>query len=256
MLRLRLPSFSTKVKLALIVSSCAGALTVTVALAGRGAHEPPSSPQPAQRIGIIPYTIKQRQTFYPSGGGRAFLRAVKERRQRSDGSFILIHTYYRPDGTVEKTETGLGYAGRGVYRVDEENRRLEFVAGLPNDPLPATEDEVRSDPGFIRADTVSGQPTLVTRHPREPEATKYKEVHRAPALQYFEIKTASASPRGEEVTEPVQLDLDEPEAGQFLRLAGYARSYASYEEKIRQAEERGEAERAEVLRRYLARARN
>lgn len=239
-----------------LATVCLAAVAVSRAAAGGAASLAPehaASSVPAQRAAFVPYTLVQRRTYAPAGG-QPFLRAEMTRLQRSDGVFAVTHTYYRPDGSTEVTETGIGFAGVGVFRADERGGKLEFLAPLDEEGAAATEDELKADPAFVREDALLGQRVLVARQGDE-EAARYRESWRAPALRNFELKAVVASPRGTEVTEPVELRLGEPDDALPRRLAHLPRSFARFEERVSEAERRGKTELAERMRRRLERAR-
>lgn len=239
--------------IALVALAClVPALATAAALMARPAPAPlfPGLNSPP----VAAYTIEQRQTIQPAGGGQSFLRAVKERQQRSDGTFAIQHTYYLPDGTVEAEETGVGHVAVGMFRFDRGRSVLEFLAGIGDEP--ASDGDVRSDPGFQREEALMGQRALVLHYAKADGATSYRETYRAPDLNYFELKSVSVTPRGEDRLEPTRIDLGEPAPELFSRLARYPKSFARYEESLREAERRGDTERAAAMRRRLARARN
>lgn len=243
--------FNPKAAVALAACLCA-ALLAAVALPARVSPEPLF---PGPSAGVAPYTVEQRQTYAPADG-QPFLRAVKERRQSTNGTFVVAHTYYRPDGTIEAEEFGVGHVGVGSFRVDERRRVLEFVGGVSDADAPSTEAELSAEPDFERFEDVMGQRTVVTRAPKEPDAASYREVYRAPSLGFFELKAVTVTPNGTEVLEPARVDLGEPDLGRLNRVSHYPKSFAAFEERIRAAERKGEPEKAEALRRRLARARN
>ncbi|HEY0097928.1 MAG TPA: hypothetical protein VGB76_03140 [Pyrinomonadaceae bacterium] len=236
---------------ALAVNSEPGSAAVNT---GAAAPADAGSSHTQGRGSFAAYTLEQRQTFTPQGG-EPFVNAKKERYQRSDGVFLLVHTYYRPDGSVITVETGLGYLGSGAYRVDEKNNLLEFVAVQDSDAPTATEEQLRADPGFEQEETLAGQRTLVARYSEKGAAANYRQVYRAPELQNLALKTVIVSPRGEEIIEPVRLDPGEPPATLFDKALRYRKSYARYEERIRQTEQKGDVERASMMRKHLARVR-
>lgn len=203
---------------------------------------------------ITPFTMKQRQVHVPTEGGAEILRTTKEHYQRSDGVSKLVRTFYNPDGSISHSEEVFGISGVGFYGVDAEKKQLVFLQPLDDATISVTEDAVRGDAGFDREETIKGQRTLVTRQPSV-DATSYKEIYRATELRNLIIKTKTVSGKGEELTEPTEITVGEPDAKLFAPLEQYEVSYEAAEERIRQAEGTGRLDRAALLREKLQKAR-
>ncbi len=66
------------------------------------------------------------QTFTGTDG-KSWLNAVKVRNQKADGAWKEVTTYYKPDGTVLSVNKRYSIYGRGVFEVNEQQKKLLFV---------------------------------------------------------------------------------------------------------------------------------
>jgi hypothetical protein len=212
----------------------------------------------------LAYTVKRAQGEHPSvgfymastqvftpAGGQPSLHATIERHQKSDGSFKSVTTYYKPDGTVRRVDTGFGQTGRGVFQVDEKKRSLNFISPMRDSAHVLTEAMMRQDPHVVRDETVSGYKTIVVRLPDSDGSGGYTELYGAPALQGEIIKSVSVSESGVTVIEPTKIVTGEPDAAVFAAVPAYPVNYDQFEEKIKSLEEAGNLKAAEEMRRRL-----
>ena len=220
-----------------------GAMTAALAYSINHRH----SPKPPSG-----FTMIQRQTFTPAEGGKPVLKADIQRYQKSDGSWVLMHTYYLPDGTFDKADKGFGQLGRGVFRVDENSKALSFLSPMAADqPIfsaDAFTEHMRKNTRFSREEMVLGYKTLVLHSPGEEGA--YDEIYYAPELQGMIIKNVFAYPFGVEVIEPTSIALGEPPDSLFAK-PDYPVDYRHFEKKIEATEKAGNREVAEQLRQQL-----
>lgn len=190
------------------------------------------------------------QVFTPVGGGQPSLHATIERYQKADGSFKLVTTYNKPDGTVKRVDTGFGQTGRGVFQVDEKNRSLNFISPMRGAAPVLTEAMMRQDPNAVGDKTVSGYKTIVVRIP-DSDGSGYTELYQAPALQGTVIKSVFVSEAGVTVIEPTKIVTGEPDAAVFEATPAYPVNYDQFEKKIKSLEEAGNLRPAEEMRRLL-----
>ncbi len=203
----------------------------------------------------VGFYMASTQVFTPSGG-QPSLHATIERYQKADGSFKSVTTYYKPDGTVTRVDTGFGQVGRGVFQVDEKKQSLNFLSPMRDSAHVRTEAMMRQDPHVVRDETVAGYKTIVVRLPDSDGSGGYTELYEAPALQGVDIKMVFVSESGVTVIEPTKIVRGEPDAAVFEATPAYPVNYDLFEEKIKSAEEKGNSKAAEEMRRLLQRLKN
>ncbi len=201
----------------------------------------------------VGFYMASTQVFTPAGSGQPSLHATIERYQKADGSFKLVTTYYKPDGTVRRVDTCFGQAGRGVFQVDEKKRSLNFLSPMRDGAHVLTEAMMRQDPHVVRDETVLGYKTIVVRLPDSDGSGAYTELYGAPALQGQIIKSVDVSESGVTVIEPTKIVRGEPDAAVFEATPAYPVNYDLFEEKIKSVEEAGHSKAAEEMRRQLQR---
>jgi hypothetical protein len=196
----------------------------------------PSTTQTQQSAEIRALTITQRQTFTPVGGGASVLRATRTRYQRSNGTFASVVVLYNENGTVSSTQTTVGAAGRGLFRVNEGTRRLVMLSRLPGseEQRVPSETTLREDARFAREDTVLNYRTIVLRTSGDNEQS-FTEFHYAPQLGGALVKVVSASSEGQEVTEPTQIVPGEPDFTLFQAMLNYPVEEARPDERSRRS---------------------
>ena len=194
------------------------------------------------------FTMISRQVHTPADGAPVLVADI-ERYQKSDGSWRLTTTYYNPDGTIRKVDTGFGQLGRGVFQVNEKATRLNFISPMSPQAHVVSASDMRQDPNFVREDSVLGYETIVARQSEEDGA--YAEVYRAPALQGMPIKIVFSSGAGTMVIEPTSIALGEPSETVFTEMPDYQVNYVNFENKIQAMEESGKHETAKQMRQEL-----
>ncbi len=211
--------FSKTFKTLLMVVFILGLLTVGLAYTIRYARKP-SAP--------VGFKMTSTQTYTPTGG-KARVTATVERFQKADGTFKSVYTYYNPDGSVQRTNSSFGQAGRGVFRVDEKSKTSTFLSPMPAKKPIFTEDILRSDPNFVREEIVLGYKTFVSRLPDD-DSSDYTELYRAIDFQGLAIKMVDVSSGGTNVLEPTKIEIGEPDA-KIFEAPDYPINYEEYKQK-------------------------
>lgn len=197
------------------------------------------------------FTMTSEQTFTGTDG-KSWLNAIKVRFQKADGAWKEVTTYYKPDGSVLAVNKRYSIYGRGVFEVNEQQKKLLFVGPRLHEVHVFSEAEARKDSDFVREDSVLGYKTLVTRVPDSEGSSDYTEFHRAPDLNGVYLKTVFASSEGySTVIEATKIELGEPAASEFADLPNYPVGYDFYETKIQIMESRGNHDLAEQMRQLL-----
>jgi hypothetical protein len=147
------------------------------------------------------------------------------------------------DGKVIRQGVTFGLPGRGIFQVDKENNRLNFLSPMAVLRPLVTESGLRSDPRFVREDNVLGYRTYVLKHEQKSEESV--EIHYAVDLQGLPIKHTFVSNKTIEVLEPTMIYLSEPEDSIFGTMPDLPVNYEFYEKDkqlMEQAEQSGIAE--------------
>jgi hypothetical protein len=190
-----------------------------------------------------------------SAEGQSRLLHTTTRYQRSDGIYKFVRTYPARAGDGGRALTYFGYAGLGLFYLDEARDRLIFITPQSDEQSEDLEAALRADPLFDREEDVRGQRVLVLRTHGEDSAI-HKEEYRAPALGGIIVKSVESSPRGREVWEPTSIELGEPTASLFAGFERYAPDYTRYERKIQRMErDPQQAAAARIMRQLLRRMR-
>lgn len=199
---------------------------------------------------LVGFTMTMTQTFISADGQRT-LNTTRVRYQRADTTWKEATTYYNPDGTILSVNKSYSLNGRGVFAVDEQNKKLLFIGPRLHQVHEFSEAEARKEPDFVREDSVLGYKTLVTRIP-DTEGSGYSEFYRAPALNGAYLKTVFVSGEGySTVFEATKIELGEPAASEFAEVPNYPFNYEGYEKKIGIQEKRGNRELADQMRQAL-----
>ena len=147
------------------------------------------------------FTLTITNRAYPVNGS-PFISGTTVRYQKADGSWKKITTL--PDGRMN---VGYGQPDRGVFEVDEKDRKLIYVG--PTSGTMPNEDQLRADPKFVGEKTLSGYRTLHL-HFAEPGG-QYTDSYFCPDLQGYPIKTVTVSSSGSRtVWEATQVIPGEP----------------------------------------------
>jgi hypothetical protein len=198
----------------------------------------------------VGFTMRSKQSFTPTGGGKPRLDAFKVRYQSSDGGWKEETTYYNTDGTVKRDDSSFGQVGRGVFQIDKEKGVLIFLPPMEVQALSTPSPNPHDDPHFVGEDSVLGYYTYVFHFPDD-DGQGYVESYYAPRLQNFPIKTAFVSKLGVEVIEPIDIVLREPDASVFASLPNWPVSYDHFQDKIKALEDAGKGPMADEMRRAL-----
>ena len=238
-----------------VLTAIVGSLTVWSALARpqgledaalSTAHttqaQPVASPPFDQAARHTAFTISWERTE-TSADGRSRLLRTTTRYQRADGLYKLVQTYPAREDTAARVETYYGYVALGLFRLDEAQGRLVFVAPQSDEGSEDVEAALRSDPRFDREEDVRGQRALVMRTRGADEADYTEEFH-APALGGLLVRRVEYSPVRREVWEPTSVDLGDPSASLFTDIDRYRPDYTHYEREIQKTQRDPQQRRA------------
>jgi hypothetical protein len=199
------------------------------------------------------FTLYSTMTTIMEGGTPA-ITGTRIRYQRADGSFKQVTTYLAPDGTTTKTDILYGLPNRGVFLVEEKEKRIEFISSLSEKSIVLSEEDLHSvHRNIVREENLLGYRVLVAR---VGDDSDYTELYHAPSLMGFQIKTVSANPTSTLTIEPTKIVLGNPPASEIANVPRYPMSYLLFEEKIKTVEDRGSAEAAQKMRETLRAAKN
>jgi len=163
------------------------------------------------------FTLEEIQRFYPADGSTPITVSTTTRYQKSDGS-------WRKDSTCNgKTTLGFSLPARGVFAVDEESKRLNFV-GDPQRTV-FSEEMLRKEPGFVREETILGLKTFLI-HSISTETGESNEAYICPALQGYPLKRVVRYKTGSTaVFEVTHVTLGAPPESFFTSLPNYEVNY-------------------------------
>lgn len=201
-------------------------------------------PVPPQDILIV-----SNKSFTPPGGAPQ-LTGRSERFVKADRSFVDIQTGLLPDGNVSKSTTMFSQVGKGVFRVDEKNKTLNFVSDFAGDKVQPSVAVFRNSPNFVREDTLLGHKVLVMR--QKDDAGGYAESYHAPALQWALLKLVLAKEDGTTTIEAseVKIGVQPNSPAATFVPPDYPINHDFFEQKI-QAVERTQPAVADKLRQQL-----
>ena len=199
------------------------------------------------------FTLYSTMTTIMQGGTPA-ITGTRIRYQRADGSFKQVTTYLAPDGKTSRTDILYGSPHRGVFLVDEGDKRIEFISSLSEKSIALSEEDLHgSHRNIVGEETLMGYKVLVAR---DGDDTNYTELYHAPSLMGFQIKTVSVGPDSTLKIEPTKIVLGNPAASEIANVPHYPMSYILFEEKIQTMEERGSADAARQMRETLRAAKS
>jgi len=196
------------------------------------------------------FTIDAQEVFQPSDG--PLVRGAQSTYyRRADGVFATVRIASGDSREASTPEITVGERGRGVFRVNQVDRKLVFIGPLPADATaPLVEDLKRSDQYQGEA-TVLGYPTIILRQQRR---DLYIDTYYAPDFQLV-IKTVTVRQQGTTIIEPASIIAGPIDNTIFTSLADFSIDTSSYRVKLEKAERvQGEAAVAEELRRQLENA--
>ena len=149
------------------------------------------------------FTLVVKVVDYPADGSPPRISTIKVRNHKANGDWRLENIY--PNGRVD---VGFGQMGRGVYHVNEQNKKLDYLSGAS--PRDVTETKLRSLPGFAGEETFLGYKVFHYRNVSE-ETGEVMDTYVCPALQGYPVKTVSTFRNGaKNIMEVVQVIPGEP----------------------------------------------
>jgi hypothetical protein len=169
------------------------------------------------------FTMQITINDYPADGREPILSASKIRYQKADGNWRMETTY--PNG---HTDVGFGQVGRGVFHVDENKQRLDYLSGLSGE-RPA-DLKLRSLPGFVGEERLLGFNTFHF-HTVSSDTGEITDSYICPALQALPLKIISTFKNGaKNVYEVTQVIKGEPPDSVFTSLPKYPVDMTHYEQ--------------------------
>lgn len=170
------------------------------------------------------FTVHTKDTVAPGDGRAPFTFSTSIRYQKADGSWREDRTYMSG-----KTDIGFKLADKGVFRVDEENKKLDYLSAAG--PNPFNEARVREDPNFVGEVTISGFKTFLIRI-ESAETGEIVELYKCPALQGYTIKRVFRFKNGQVNTfEVTKVEMGEPPEHLFTSLPNYEVDYETMKQK-------------------------
>src|SRR5918911_1815679 len=148
------------------------------------------------------------------------------RYERSDSTWKEVSTYYKRDGSVGAVKTNFSLNDKGIFSVDEKHQRLVLRGERYHTAHHPTADEIKSDPHFVREDSVLGYNTLVQHFA---DGDGFSEFYLSPELNGVVLKAVYESGEGyQTVVEATQIELGEPSENEFI-VPNYPMDTSSYE---------------------------
>ena len=198
------------------VKSISGPAFLVLCLAAAGLvvamHQRPKQP-------LLGFTLHITQTSYPANGAPIHT-ATKVRRQKSDGSWKVETTY-----ASGRVDIGFGEPGRGVFAMDQENQKLEYLSKSSSRPL--ADIDWRTQPGFVGEETILGYKTYRIY---SEENGNYTDSYMCPDLQGYPLRVVTGNGQSKTVFEVTQVILGEPA---FESIPDLPVSTKRFEEKTR-----------------------
>ena len=145
------------------------------------------------------FTLHISHTSYRSTG-EPIHTSTQIRQQKSDGTWRLQTTYY--NGRVDVT---YGQPGRGVFAVDQQNQKLEYVS--PSSARGLADIDWTKEPGFVGEEMILGYKTF---HIHSEGNGQYVDSYPCPALQGYPLKVVNGNGRTKTVVEATKVILGEP----------------------------------------------
>jgi hypothetical protein len=205
--------------------------------------------QAAQSISLD-FTMVAVEVWQPVEGP-PLRRAQRTFYSRSDGTFATVVISYDKDGEVSNRDMTVGELGRGLFRVNEAERKLVFIAPLPEDATSPFPDDLKSHRNYHGEDTVLGYRTVILR---KQQKDFYTDLYYAPDLKSI-IKTVTVSAAGTTTVEPNLITPGPVSSLVFASLASWSIDTSLYSTKLEEVEQvAGETEAASELRRHLQNA--
>jgi hypothetical protein len=170
------------------------------------------------RVGTVQsrqgFTMHVTITDYPFNAG-PIVSATMVRYHKADGNWKLETRY--PNGRVD---VGFGQVGRGVFHVNEQKHKLDYLSGLTGQTR--GEAKLRSMPGFVGEETLLGFKTLHF-HQVSDITGEVTDTYLCPSLQDGPMKIVSTFRNGgKRVYEVTRVVLGDPPQEVFASLPNYS----------------------------------
>lgn len=196
------------------------------------------------------FTIVAQEVFQP-GNGPLVRGAQSTYYSRADGVFATVRIASGDSREAGTPEVTVGEPGRGVFQVNQLDRKLVFIGPLPEDTTAPLVEDLRRSEQYQGEATVLGYPTIILRKQRR---DFYIDTYYAPDFQLV-IKTITVTQQGTTTIEPASIIPGPSDNTIFTSLADFSIDTSSYRVKLEKAERvQGEAAVAEELRRHLEKA--
>ncbi|MCA1604433.1 MAG: hypothetical protein LC775_02900, partial [Acidobacteria bacterium] len=187
------------------------------------------------------------EVFQPSEG-RPFRKVERTFYRRSDGTFATVVVSYDKDGTASNRETIVGELGRGLFRVNETEKKLIFIGPLPPDATSPFSEDLRANPNYHGEDSILGYRAVILR---KQQKDSYTDLYYAPDLRSI-IKTVTVSQAGTATVEPRLITLGPINDPLFASLAAFSIDTTLYSKKLEKVKQvQGETETANRLRQQM-----
>jgi len=198
------------------------------------------------------FKVTYHQTGENSDSSGRLLQAIIERQQQSNGEWKETVLWFDLDGkTVVKKTEKYAINGRGLYKVDEQNKRLVFLGLRPEVPVVPAPEDLRKNPDFVREDSILGYQTFVSRQAFD--ESNFTEVYAAPSLQGVPLKIIIGSGESKTIIEAVKVEPEDKIISTSMETPNYPISYESFEKGIKSMERGGNVQEAEQMRQELNR---
>lgn len=181
----------------------------------------------AQQPVPVDFMMVALEVFQPVEGSPV-RRAERTFYSRSDGSFATVVVSYTKDDAVSNRDTTVGELGRGLFRVSEAEKKLIFIAPLPQDASSPFSNDLKSNPNYHGEDSVLGYSTVILRKQRK---DSYTDLYYSPALKSI-IKTVAVSSAGTTTIEATLITPGPVNSAIFAALATFSIDTSLYSKKL------------------------
>jgi hypothetical protein len=235
-------------KLAAISMFLLGTITIAVGYSLRQGNAGISKSIPAFRVVY--------HQFQESGDSKKrSLQAITERQQQANGEWKEVVSYLNSDdGSVIKKVEKYAVNGRGLFKVDEQNKKLVFLGMRPDALIIRSSEELRKDSEFVREESILGYQTFVLR--QNLDESNYTEVYTAPDLQGIPLRIDFVSDKSRTTIEAVEVDLSEDALNGLTVMPDYPIDYGNFEKSIQSVEKSGNNQAAEQMRQGMNNLKN
>ena len=193
--------------------------------------------------------------YMEDADGKHNIQAITERVQQSNGEWKEIVSYLNPkDGSVDKRVEKFALNGRGLFKVDEQNKKLVFLGLRPETPNVPSSTDFKNSPDFVREDSLLNYQTFVLRH--KIDDSNYTESFIAPSLQGVPLKIVFAAEKNRTVIEAVSIESVEDSPSLIASMPDYPVDYGSFEKSINAMEKIGNTEISERMKQELDKRKN